>query len=254
MFDLAITAGYNPNNAQARSVWFQFVTGNQSSTQPANDGLPFFGYCLGHGDFSEIRIKQIVQNVTYEIYYYSPPFPGVGVLGVRTNATWTHETMADSAPSGTWINPTITHSILSSRAVFRVPVICDYDLRCGDLTANAIYGGAAVQIQNQMNAAVAMSPFWAAGKVDGASLSILSSQGRVGFSVARSSAQPGGVYDITFDQPHPNGAEYILQISAEEACDDFIRTGSYEPTANGLQVAVKSGVFVDRPFHILVVA
>ena len=162
VFDLAITAGYNSLDSQARAVRLQFVTANSGSSQTADDGLPFFGYCLGHGDFPEIRVKQIAQNATYEFYYLSPPFPGVGVLEVRANDTWTHEATAVSEPTGTWINPTITHSISSTQATFNTPVVCQFDLQCGDLTANAIYGGAVTQINSAIAAA---APLWDAGEL-----------------------------------------------------------------------------------------
>jgi cyclophilin family peptidyl-prolyl cis-trans isomerase len=249
---LNLAAGHNASDSQTRFVNLQFTTSNANSSQPAANGQPFYAQCTGDGVFGEIRILQVSQS-QYEFYYHSPLYSGFGVMEIRTNDTYTHEVAHVSEPTGTYINPTIKYAISSQLATFNTPVTCQYDLQCGDLTANAIYGGAAVQIQNQINAAIT-SPFWVAGKVDGVTLEILADKGRVGFSVARATPQSAGQYDIMFDQPHPNGAHYVIQLSAQEASDDFIRTGSYEPTANGLQVGIKAGVFVDKQFHILVLA
>jgi hypothetical protein len=60
----------------------------------------------------------------------------------------------------------------------------------------------------------AHSPFWVAGKVDGGSLQVLSSKGQKGFSVVRESGFSAGVYKIIFEEPHPDGADYIIQITS----------------------------------------
>ena len=38
--------------------------------------------------------------------------------------------------------------LLNNSVTFGTPVTCEYDLNCGNLTANSIYGGAATQITN----------------------------------------------------------------------------------------------------------
>jgi hypothetical protein len=59
-----------------------------------------------------------------------------------------------------------------------------------------------------------VSPFWAAGKVDGNTLAILSSKGQSGFSVVRESGFGTGVYKIRFNTPHPDGADYVTLITS----------------------------------------
>ena len=46
------------------------------------------------------------------------------------------------------------HKLLNNSVTFGTPVICQFDLQCGNLTASALYGGAATQIQNLINTAV----------------------------------------------------------------------------------------------------
>ena len=216
------------------------------------------------------------------------------------------------------------HKLLNNSVNFGTPVVCQYDLQCGDLTASAIYGGAATQITNAINNAIqttytksevdtklnlkqntmqvsagktgevllensntlkrlfavspvvvntylnvnnpddpknlqielslnqtALNPFWCAGKVKATSpLSILCSKGRIGFTVTRDAAFAVGTFIITFDQPHPDGKDYVL-LTATEAYDDYIRSGSYEPNANGFHIVVRNGnAFVDANFSV----
>ena len=46
------------------------------------------------------------------------------------------------------------HSLTGTAVTFGTPVTCQYDLQCGDLTANAIYGGAVTQINNAIANAI----------------------------------------------------------------------------------------------------
>ena len=63
-----------------------------------------------------------------------------------------------------------------------------------------------------------------------------------------------GTFIITFNQPHPDGKDYVL-LSTTEAYDDYIRSGSYEPTANGFHIVVRNGnAFVDANFSFSVLA
>jgi hypothetical protein len=57
------------------------------------------------------------------------------------------------------------------------------------------------------------SPFWCAGKVDGSSLQVLSSKGQTGFTVEREPDFGAGVYKIIFDEAHPDGDEYVINIT-----------------------------------------
>ena len=60
-----------------------------------------------------------------------------------------------------------------------------FNLTCGDITATAIYGTAATQIQSNINTAISnYNPFWVAGKVD-PNANVLVSKGKVGFTVTR---------------------------------------------------------------------
>ena len=53
------------------------------------------------------------------------------------------------------------HSLTDNEVTFGTPVICQYDLTCGDLTANALYGSAAVQIQNNIDNSIAAATSYA---------------------------------------------------------------------------------------------
>ena len=46
------------------------------------------------------------------------------------------------------------HKLLNNSVTFGTLVTCQFDLNCGNLTANSIYGGAATQITNAINNAV----------------------------------------------------------------------------------------------------
>ena len=98
----------------------------------------------------------------------------------------------------------------------------------------------------------ALNPFWCAGKVKATTpITILSSKGRVGFTVTRESL---GIFIITFSQPHPDGKDYVL-LTTTEAYDDYIRSGSFEPNANGFHIVVKNAnTFVDVNFSFSVLA
>jgi hypothetical protein len=79
------------------------------------------------------------------------------------------------------------------------------DVTCGDLTANAIYGGAALQIQAAIAAA---NPFWVAGRVRLSDLAITASSGRHSFTVARPSGYPVGGLQVNWTEAHPLGNEF----------------------------------------------
>ena len=58
---------------------------------------------------------------------------------------------------------------------------------------------------------VGWSPFYCAGRVNGATLAIASSIGRVGYTVTRASGQAAGVFVITFATPAPNN-NYVITM------------------------------------------
>jgi len=88
-----------------------------------------------------------------------------------------------------------------------------FNLTCGDIIANGIYGTAATQIQSNINTAISnYNPFWVAGRIDDTDLSILKSNGKYGFTVTRPSGFPTGVFQITFDTPAPD-ANYVISLT-----------------------------------------
>ena len=94
-----------------------------------------------------------------------------------------------------------------------------FNLTCGDIIANGIYGTAATQIQNAINSAIvtANNPFWVAGIVDGTNMNIIATKGQVSFTVSRLTNYPVGVYKITYDQPHPDGANHIVLVHSRSS-------------------------------------
>ena len=80
-----------------------------------------------------------------------------------------------------------------------------------------------------------IKPFWIAGKVDGSTLSILSTNGRYPFTVTRPSGYPTGVYYISFgDKPYSN-AHYIINVSNQASLYCKIWETAI-PTANGFTI------------------
>ena len=58
------------------------------------------------------------------------------------------------------------HKLTDTVVEFNTPVTCGVDLTCADLTANSIYGNAAVQVQSLIDTAVTNAyPYWVAGKI-----------------------------------------------------------------------------------------
>ena len=72
--------------------------------------------------------------------------------------------------------------------------------------------------------------------------------------MTRDAAFAVGTFIITFNQPHPDGKDYVL-LTSTEAYDDYIRSGSYEPNANGFHIVVRNGnAFVDANFSFTILA
>jgi len=60
------------------------------------------------------------------------------------------------------------HSLKDTLVTFGAPVVCEFDLTCGDLTCAALYGGAATQIQSSIASAVSTKQdkvLWDAGSL-----------------------------------------------------------------------------------------
>ena len=101
----------------------------------------------------------------------------------------------------------------------------------------------------------AINPFWCAGKVKATTpITVLSSKGRVGFTVVRDPAFAVGTFIITFNQPHPDGKDYVL-LTSTESYDDYIRSGTNEPSVNGFHLVVRNGnAFIDANFSFTILA
>ena len=56
------------------------------------------------------------------------------------------------------------------------------------------------------------SPYWVAGRINGISLTILSSKGKYGFTFARTQT---GYYKITWVTPHPDATKFIVFAQGE---------------------------------------
>lgn len=148
------------------------------------------------------------------------------------------------------------HSLTDTAVTFGTPVTCQYDLQCGDLTANAIYGGAIFQIQN---AIAAHTPYFAAGRI-ASSGSALSSKGSVSFTSTQTAT---GQYTITFASAHPDGADYVVQLTpkrtAETAGNEDIEVVYNSTTSTELFVQTRHhddgsgpGTLVNNEFCFLV--
>ena len=126
-------------------------------------------------------------------------------------------------------------TISRSRVIQRSTVTfhVGFNLTCGDITATAIYGTAATQIQSNINTAISnYNPFWVSGRVRGSNLSILKSNGKYGFTVTR---PPGaefatGVYKITFNTPAPD-ANYVISLA--QIGSGNIKVWDYNSAFNG---------------------
>jgi hypothetical protein len=61
------------------------------------------------------------------------------------------------------------------------------------------------------------SPWWVAGKIDGATLTILNTKGEKAseLTCTRKSGTALGVYDIRWTTPHPDGANWVGFVQGE---------------------------------------
>jgi hypothetical protein len=94
------------------------------------------------------------------------------------------------------------------------------------------------------------SPFWCAGVVEFSGAS-LTQTGRVSFTSTRTSQ---GNYLITFAQPHPNGAVYVISLTSYLLLSQV--NGVTVPTNTGFRVRIANGVqeYTDARFFFSVLA
>jgi len=103
----------------------------------------------------------------------------------------------------------------------------------------------------------APSTYWAAGKVDGNDLSVPVRKGTSAFTVTRATDKPVGVWKVSFSTPHPDGADYVVQVTPQQfncTAKVWEFTGS-NPTANDFHVVVlnTSGALTNAIWHFSVV-
>jgi hypothetical protein len=125
-----------------------------------------------------------------------------------------------------------------------------FNLTCGDITATAIYGTAATQIQSNINTAISnYNPFWVPGKVD-PNANVLVSKGKVGFTVTRTAT---GNYRVDFATAHPNGTNYVINI-ASDAANYWLDVSS--TTSSSFLVALRASNFAaqNSTLHFTVLA
>jgi hypothetical protein len=87
----------------------------------------------------------------------------------------------------------------------------------GDTKATLFEGN--LVVEGTLSAAnISYNPWWVAGKVDGATLTILKNKGRYPFTVSRASGYAAGIYNIEWPaNPHPDGTNYMICCSGEGA-------------------------------------
>ena len=109
-------------------------------------------------------------------------------------------------------------------------------------------------------------PWHVAGRVDGATLQILSNKGEYPFTVSRPASYPLGIYLINWTQEHPDGANYVACCSGEGGgWNDLVNgVGAGFPTASGRVMnvafrklwqngqAAQSEGLVDCPFSFFI--
>ena len=113
------------------------------------------------------------------------------------------------------------HSFTKTAVILGTPVTCQYDLSCSTFTAASIYGGAAIQIQNNIDAKIAdavtdkivQAPAWVAFRAFGTG-SVMRSYGQNTITTSNVDTSGGtGTYKVTMPT-HPLGANYGVIASA----------------------------------------
>jgi hypothetical protein len=85
------------------------------------------------------------------------------------------------------------------------------------------------------------SPYYCAGRVNGVSVTVVSSIGRVGYTVARASGQATGVYVITFATPAPSN-DYVITMLPMTFGTCYLWDAN-PPTVNGFHCVVVSNTW-----------
>ena len=107
---------------------------------------------------------------------------------------------------------------------------------------------------------VSSNPFWVAGIVNGNDLSIIATKGQVSFTVSRLTNYPVGVYKITYDQPHPDGANHIVLVhsrSSNSYLTPYLVEAPTPHTANYFHVTLRNTTatsLANELFHFSVLA
>jgi hypothetical protein len=87
------------------------------------------------------------------------------------------------------------------------------------------------------------SPFWCAGKVNGSTLAVTARKGaKPDFVVSRLSGYDTGVFRVSFAEAHPDGSQYVIQLSVEGMGNPTIKVLDFNPpTANDFHVVLNEG-------------
>jgi hypothetical protein len=120
------------------------------------------------------------------------------------------------------------------------PLETDYDLNTGVTTLRVDTTG------------LGGNPFWCASKVSGNGTGLTRKGLKPNFSCSRSGT---GVFEIVFEQSHPEGANYVVTLVAE-TYHSWVRASPDGPTASGFKLGVvnSSNVLIDLPFYFAVLA
>jgi len=102
------------------------------------------------------------------------------------------------------------------------------------------------------------SPFHCAGKVDGSNLAVTVSKGTSAFTITRPDGRPTGIYHVAFTTPHPDGAEYVVQLTVQvfNCTIKVWEFSTFVPNANGFHVVIlnSSNAVTDAAWHFSVIA
>jgi hypothetical protein len=99
-------------------------------------------------------------------------------------------------------------------------------------------------------------PFWCAGRVNGLTPAVVSSIGRVAYTVHRPSGFAVGVYEIRFASPAPNN-DYVVNLTQQGTGTVKIwENSTYIPTTSGFHVVCYNTTWqlTNSEFHFSVVA
>ena len=124
----------------------------------------------------------------------------------------------------------------------------------GDILADNIVINGNLTVNGTSNiSGVSSNPFFCAGRVDGATASVVSSIGSVGYTVARASGQTQGVWEIKFNSPAPNN-DYIITLTNMNYGTIYLWDAN-PPNQDGFDVVIvnKFWNLTNAPFHFSVV-